>query len=331
MALILLVSGFALQVVRLWQYKSGKDHPQLAIVAYYVLGLLSHLFIFTVMKDVVVIGMGFLPLQINIVEFDMVASMSTLGLSFALNTWGVITALKGPIVRRVTISARKAKPIKVVQISDLHVGPIIKKKYVENVVKKVNLEKPDLIVLTGDIGDGFPELLKKDFAPLGLLKAAYGVYYVTGNHEYYWSAGDWIQSLGALGIKPLINEGVKIREDVWLGGVTDVSSHGFLAGHVSDPIKAAAPSDFKGLKMLLAHQPKSCFVAERAGFDVMLSGHTHWGQFFPFTLFVGFFNPYSKSLNRHHAMWVYINAGTGFWGPPVRLGVPSEVTSISIT
>jgi predicted MPP superfamily phosphohydrolase len=166
------------------------------------------------------------------------------------------------------------------------------------------------------------------------LKATHGVFFVTGNHEYYWNAPRWIHEIKKLGIQVLTNEGKMIPlpdRNLWIGGVPDVSAGGFDPSTPSRPALAMPPvGSSECLKILLAHQPKSCFEAQKAGFDLMLSGHTHWGQFFPFNYLVGFFNPYHKALNNHEGMWVYVNSGTGFWGPPLRLGVPSEITLIQM-
>jgi uncharacterized protein len=174
----------------------------------------------------------------------------------------------------------------------------------------------------------------EDLEPLRKLHAKHGVYYVTGNHEYYWKGQEWIDKVKELGFTVFHNDGKTItlpEKDIWLAGVPDHTCSRFYPGQVSDPLLAMQSNpNASAAKILLAHQPKSCFGAQEAGFEFMLCGHTHWGQFFPVSLLVGLFNPYHKGLNLHKNMWVYVNAGTGFWGPPLRLGVPSEITCFTL-
>ncbi|MGZ3771302.1 MAG: metallophosphoesterase [Bdellovibrio sp.] len=253
-------------------------------------------------------------------------------LAVIFNLKGIHTGLKGPAVKKVVVKVpehlKSLDGVRIVQISDLHLGPVIQQKYVRPIADEIHKLKPDILVLTGDIGDGEAKLYSKELSPFEKIKTTYGKFYVTGNHEHMWGANEWIQSLEEYGIQPLINKGVQLNEDLFLGGVPDISAHHF-AFENSAPHKAI--NGAMGFKILLAHQPKSCAEAEKAGFDLMLSGHTHNGQFFPFNLLVGFFNPYSRGLNQHGKMQVYVNVGSGFWGPPLRLGVESEVTLLVLS
>lgn len=257
-------------------------------------------------------------------------------LSLVANIWGVRTARAGPIIRKVELPLanwpKNLDDFRVVQISDLHIGPMIGANEVANMVQKVMNLKPHLIVITGDIADAVPKDVPEALAKLGKLNAPCGVFYVSGNHEIYAGLHLWHEAINNLGFKVLVNAGEFIEyksERIFIAGVPDFSLTKFYPQIGSQPQLAMQKAkSFLGPKILLAHQPKSCFAAAAAGFDVMLSGHTHWGQFFPFSLIVGLFNPYHKGLNKHGNMWVYVNAGTGFWGPPVRLWVPSEITLI---
>jgi predicted MPP superfamily phosphohydrolase len=258
-------------------------------------------------------------------------------ISAGIGVFGLQEALAGPKVKEVDVPIAGLPPdldgLKIAQISDLHVGPTIRKNYVEKVVSLTQALKPDLIAVTGDLIDGFVDSLDPHTRSLGGLQAPLGVYYVTGNHEYYWGAQPWIDQCKSWGFLPLLNENRLLKVGgarLLVGGVTDTSAHQFEPTHLSDPAKAAHSSEMVDFKLLLAHRPSSCFDAEKAGFGLQLSGHTHAGQFFPFNLFVPFAHPYYKGLNRHGKMWVYVNSGTGYWGPAIRMGVPSEITLLRL-
>jgi predicted MPP superfamily phosphohydrolase len=213
------------------------------------------------------------------------------------------------------------------QISDLHVGASIKADYVAKVVQRVMDLEPDLIVLTGDLGDGNVFELQKDLEPLRRLRAPHGVFYVAGNHEYYWNVRAWMAKMKELGFTVLENDGRWLpKAKLWVGGVPDFTAHKMEPNGASDPARAFPREKVNGPSLLLAHQPKSIVAAAAAGFDMMVCGHTHSGQFFPANLLVRFFNPYHHGLHRHENTWIYVNAGTGFWGPPLRLFVPPEIT-----
>jgi predicted MPP superfamily phosphohydrolase len=224
--------------------------------------------------------------------------------------------------------------LRIAQLSDLHVGSTLRRAFVERVVHTTNGLAPDLIALTGDVADGFPRALRDDVAPLAALSAPLGKYFVTGNHEYYWDAGAWVRELERLGFSPLVNAHRVLRRGsgrLLLAGVTDLSAPGGGPGPASDPAAAVAGAPESDVRVLLAHQPKSAFAARAVGFDLQLSGHTHGGQYFPFTLLVRLFQPFVAGLHRLEAMWLYVSRGTGYWGPPLRLGAPAEITLIQLT
>ena len=221
----------------------------------------------------------------------------------------------------------------IAQISDLHLSPTIKRDYAETVVRMANALKPDLMALTGDFIDGTVDELRKDAAPLAKLSAPHGLWFVTGNHEYYWNAPSWIEAFKRLGIRTLMNEHELIRKGddaIILAGVSDYSTRKSERPDASDPAKALLGAPQGLVKILLAHQPASYPAARAAGFDLQLSGHTHAGQYFPYTLLIRFFQKYYKGLNNHEGMWVYVNTGTGYWGPPLRAGVPPEISLLTL-
>jgi predicted MPP superfamily phosphohydrolase len=222
----------------------------------------------------------------------------------------------------------------IAQISDIHVGSQIKRKHVEAIVEAVNGLKADVIAITGDLVDGSVQDLRRHVAPLSGLSARYGVFLVTGNHEYYSGERAWTAEFRRLGLRVLLNEHVVVRHkgaSVVLAGVTDFSAHHFDPAQRSDPAAALSGAPPEAVaRILLAHQPRSATAAADAGFDLQLSGHTHGGQFWPWNLFVRFQQPFTAGLHRLKHLWVYISRGTGYWGPPNRFGAPSEITLLKL-
>ena len=222
----------------------------------------------------------------------------------------------------------------IAQITDVHVGPTIKRGFVERIVERVNGLNADLIAVTGDLVDGSVQQLSAHTAPLAKLSARHGAYFVTGNHEYYSGERAWTRELGRLGLTVLKNEHVVLRHDgalLVLAGVNDFGAHHFDPAQRSDPAAAlhGAPHN-AGARILLAHQPRSAPDASDAGFDLQISGHTHGGQFWPWNFFVRYFQPFTAGLHRLKNLWIYVSRGTGYWGPPNRFGVPSEITRLRL-
>jgi hypothetical protein len=222
---------------------------------------------------------------------------------------------------------------RIVQFTDLHVGPTIKRAFVERVTRQVMDLKPDLIAFTGDLVDGSVSWLRDDVAPLKELTAPFGKFFITGNHEYYSGANPWIEHADKLGFNVLLNSHTLVHRDgqhIVLAGVTDYSAGGFVPEQATNPAKAfdGAPQD--AVRVLLAHQPRSVYEAEKIGFDVQLSGHTHGGQFFPWNYLATLNQPYISGLHKRGNRYVYVNRGTGYWGPPLRLGIPSEITVVTL-
>ena len=218
---------------------------------------------------------------------------------------------------------------RIAQISDLHVGPTIKRPYVEGVVDKISHLNPDMIVVTGDLIDGSVSYLKKDMEPLVDMIAPNGTFFVTGNHEYYSGVDQWLDETNNLGFTNLLNSHQIIKKEdsgIAIAGVTDYRAHQIKSTHKTDPNKALLGISESTLKIVLAHQPASIFKVHEAGADLQLSGHTHGGQFWPFTYPTKWANPYLEGLHNHHGTQIYVNRGTGYWGPPLRIGVPAEIT-----
>jgi hypothetical protein len=221
----------------------------------------------------------------------------------------------------------------IAQISDLHVGVTIGRDYVEDVVRRVNALEPDIIAITGDLVDGDATHLRQPIAPIAELKARHGVFFVTGNHEYYSGVEVWLKHLKAMGIRVLRNECETIgtgEASFCLAGVDDSSVRAFAEGHGADVGRALRGVDPDQEIVLLAHQPREIFAAAEHGVGLQLSGHTHGGQMWPFTWFVHLIQPYVAGLARHGSTQIYVSSGTGHWGPPMRLGTTSEITLIEL-
>lgn len=262
-----------------------------------------------------------------------VAALITLGLSGA----GVAEALGAVALKKVRVSLRKLPKdlsgLRIVQLTDVHIGPLIGREWLEGIVARVNALEPDLVVITGDLVDGSVATLRDHVAPIGDLKSKLGVYFVTGNHEYYSGAASWIAHLGTLGVRVLRNEHVTIGEGAAsfdLAGVDDHTGGQFERDHGADVPKALAGRDPSRECILLAHQPKEIIEAARLGVGLQISGHTHGGQVFPATLLVRLQQPFTAGLDRLGDTQIYVSRGTGYWGPPMRVAAPAEITLLEL-
>jgi predicted MPP superfamily phosphohydrolase len=223
---------------------------------------------------------------------------------------------------------------RIVQVTDLHIGPTIKRDYAASVARAANALRPDLLAVTGDLADGQVAQVRGDVAPLRELAAPHGVFFVTGNHEYYYDPAGWLDVVRSFGWTPLLNEHRVIRRGagtILLAGVTDYRAARYDASHATDPAGARAGAPPHDVSILLAHQPRSIFEASKARYDLQISGHTHGGQYFPASLLIHLFEPYVSGLHLHDATWIYVSRGAGYWGPPRRFGVPKEITAIVLT
>jgi predicted MPP superfamily phosphohydrolase len=322
----------------------------LAWIGYLSFGFFTLLFAFLVAKDIIMLLVaGFQKAALlfglagnsgpEVVDpnrrqiLTNTLNLGVLGVTGTLFGYGVYGALRKPKIITVEAPIRNLPPefegFRIAQISDIHVSHTIKRPFVQEIVDMVNELQPDLVALTGDLVDGSVDQLEKDVAPLADLKAPFGYYFITGNHEYYSGVEQWLKETARLGFTVLINEHriiTKNGKSIILAGVTDYTGGQFLKEHVSDPHKAISGAPEGLPKILLAHQPVSIYEAAKAGYDYMISGHTHGGQYFPYHFLVALSQPYISGMHRSGDTMVYVNKGTGYWGPQLRIGARSEIT-----
>lgn len=223
---------------------------------------------------------------------------------------------------------RELHGLRIVQLTDLHLGPLLGAEHCERIVERIRELRPDLIAVTGDIVDAPVAALRAAAAPLARLQARYGVHFVTGNHEYYSGVDEWLLELRRMGMRVLMNERVAIgagSASFDLAGVPDESAGRRAPGEAQDLARALAGRDPERALLVLAHRPTQAQQAVRAGAGAALCGHTHGGQMWPFGALVGLVQPYVEGLHREGDGLVYVSRGAGFWGPPVRVLAPPEL------
>jgi uncharacterized protein len=306
------------------------------------MGWFSSAWVLTVLRELVlltttaahVLGATFL----NLAVISVWSGVAVLVFSAAVTLLGLWNARRSAAVVAVDVPIANLpaalQGFRIAQISDVHVGPTIKRGYVSAIVRSVNRLQADMVAVTGDLVDGSVADLAAHVAPLADLSSTHGTYFVTGNHEYYSGAHAWITELRRLGLTVLMNQHVVLQHgaaELLVAGVADHGAHHFDAQHRSDPQAAliGAPRAAT-VRVLLAHQPRGADAAEKAGFDLQLSGHTHGGQFWPWNHFVRLQQPFTAGLHKWKKLWVYTSRGTGYWGPPKRLGAPSEITHLRL-
>jgi predicted MPP superfamily phosphohydrolase len=310
----------------------------LAWVAYVWLGFALYLFLLTALADAVrgiAALLGALPTDPGRRLFLARAVAAAVGaLSALLGVGGVVNVVRGFDVRRVRVPLARLPKVAsgyvIVQLTDMHVGPTIGRDFVASVVRETNALAPDMVVITGDLVDGTVEQLRDLVAPLRDLRAPDGVFFVTGNHEYYSGADAWIAHLKTLGIRVLRNERVAIRNAFDLAGVDDARAAGMAPGHGQNVPQALAGRDPSRAVVLLAHQPKALKDAVAADVDLQLSGHVHGGQMVPFNWLARLDQPIIAGLHLVEKTWVYVSTGTGYWGPPKRVGSGAELPRIEL-
>lgn len=295
---------------------------RIVFVALISMGLFSSLFVFTLLRDVALLIAALFTPAVATMHVQSITAWIVVGMAAFATLVGFINARRVARVVNVDVPIANLPAalhgFSIAQITDIHVGPTIRRNYVERIVAAVNHLEADVIAITGDLVDGSVRELASHVQPLADLRARYGAFFVTGNHEYYSGERAWTNELRRLGLRVLMNEHVVLDHGdarLVIAGVTDYSAHHFDPVNRSDPAAALAraPRDV-GAKILLAHQPRSAPEAAAAGFDLQISGHTHGGQFWPWNYFVRFQQPFTAGLDRLGSLWIYTSRGTGYWG-----------------
>jgi predicted MPP superfamily phosphohydrolase len=264
---------------------------------------------------------------------------ATAAVSVVLVLWGYAEAMRVPRVRRVEVTLDRLgaglSGLRVALLTDTHYGPIDRARWSARVVEAVNRLDADIVCHTGDIADGGVAERGAQAAPLGAVRARLARAYVTGNHEYFGEAQAWLDHMRELGWEALHNRHIVVERDgarLVVAGVDDATA-GFSGspGHRADHAAALAGADADLPVLLLAHQPKQIGAAVAHGVDLQLSGHTHGGQIWPFHLLVRLDQPTVRGLGRYgERTQLYTSRGTGFWGPPLRVFAPSEITLLTL-
>ncbi|USX56944.1 metallophosphoesterase [Lentzea sp. HUAS12] len=246
--------------------------------------------------------------------------------------YGMTQALGAPQLLNVPVTLDKLRSslsgFRIAVVSDIHLGPLLGRSHTERIVRMINEQEADLVAIVGDLVDGTVAELGEAAAPLRDLVSKHGSFFVTGNHEYFSGHEQWIAELDRLGVNPLRNEGLTVAGGIDVVGVNDVTGRSYDDG--PDFGRALSKRDPNNPVVLLSHQPVLVTDASSHGVDLQLSGHTHGGQMVPFNLFVPLQQPSTAGLSKVDDTWLYTSRGAGFWGPPVRVGAPPDITMIEL-
>lgn len=330
--MVTLLFGLVLMFLALWRLPADSPLQKLRGSVQIAMAWISMLFGVVVIRDLIFIGSLVVGHELGDLN-SANASLALWILSSVLLIAGLFVVRLGPRLKNVDLPLENLpnslEGTTIVQISDLHVSRDIDADFVDRVVRKIQPVKPDLIVLTGDIADGDASLYGANLEPF---RNAFSVpcYYVSGNHEYYKDPELWFARFRELGFQMLFNSNAiqTIRGGkILIGGIVDPTAA--MVGQRPDARAAHGTGD-ADVKILLAHQPGIAAQAAGLGFDIQLSGHTHGGQFFPWSLIIRGFHRHARGLSREGRMLVYVNEGTGHWGPPVRLGTRAEISVLRL-
>ncbi|WP_433628890.1 metallophosphoesterase [Nocardia sp. CA-120079] len=325
------LAGFVCLPAAMFLGHGPKQHDAASIVGDTLLGLMWVVFSWSVIGNVV--GLGLAVSGVDDPARSRIVAAGVFVIAAALSVSGVIEARRVPRVRTLDVAIRGLGPaldgLRMVVITDTHYAALDRLRWSEKVVDVVNAQQPDIACHAGDLADGSVEKRHPQVDPLGKIEAPLGRFYITGNHEYFGDAAGWIEHMTSIGWQPLHNQHETITrggDRLVLAGIDDPTGVG-LPGHGPDLTAALAGADPDAPVVLLAHQPRQVIEAAAAGVALQISGHTHGGQIWPFHYLVRLEQPVVAGLSRHgeHTQ-LYTSRGTGFWGPQFRVFAPSEVT-----
>ena len=261
------------------------------------------------------------------------ARVVALAAAGVLSVVALVQGLRAPELREHAVAIRGLRPeydgLRIVQLSDLHVGPFLKTAWLERRVEQVAPLRPDLVFVTGDLVDQDAALAEPVVSPLRRLTPRLGVWGVTGNHEYYAGLERSLRAFELAGIRLLRDEAVEVAPGLVLAGVDDLSARRQF-GIDGRPVDRALSGRPPGATIYLSHSPWEAERAAELGADLMLSGHTHAGQIWPFVYLVRLAYPYASGRYEVNGLTLIVSRGTGFWGPPMRLFRRAEITVITL-
>jgi predicted MPP superfamily phosphohydrolase len=296
------------------------------------MGIISFLFTFTILRDLGGIFLSWMGIPKQPLHSTPGIAIILI-LTLACLVWGTFNARFKITTPRLRIQIPELPPelegLRIVQLSDLHLGTGPDLNRIKAIIDQTLKLSPDLIVLTGDIIDGAPSLLGPELKELSRLHARLGVFFVLGNHEFYWNAEHSVEAIRKIGFTPLLNEGVTLDvtgRKIFIAGVTDPAARYFNGEGPRIP----DPDSTSSLRILLAHQPQIAKETALHPYHLQLSGHTHGGQFFPWNWVVRGIYLHPGGLGKIKGLQVYTSHGTGFWGPPIRLGTDGEITTLEM-
>lgn len=310
------------------------DSPALYFISSSFVGVTFMLFVVAVIYDMTITVSKRVPVDHSRRKtLKLIFDVTMIVAAFAYLFRGFSQGVQFPELNKVNVKIKDfpIEKFNLVQLTDVHVGRTIKRDFIESLVNKVNQLNPDMVVITGDLVDLAISKIEYDLYPLKDLNAP--TYFIVGNHEYFHGVGEAVEYIKSLGIIPLLNEHVVIGEgnkQFNLVGLTDVIGlrTNFLP---PDPEAAYRHADQNKACIVLAHQPRMISDMDDYRCDLMLSGHTHGGQIFPFGLLVMVAQPYLAGLSKHaENRQIFVSRGTGYWGPPLRFLAPSEISQIFI-
>lgn len=313
----------------------------LSWVAYVWLGVLFYLFISTAMLDLATSVFVFAtergPELATSRPFLRGRALMICGITLLASLAALRIGLQPPVTKRIEIALDRFPEaldgFRIVQISDVHIGPLLGERFSALVTERVNALEPDLIAVTGDLVDGRVKSIAKQVEPFRELRAEHGIYFVTGNHDYYSGADDWVSLVTSYGWHTLRNRSVSIGTsgaEFELVGVDDPHGDMLENSGGEDLNLALRDVDTTRAVVLLAHDPATFRRARKIPVGLQLSGHTHGGQIWPFGWAVRAVVPWVAGHFREGASQLYVSSGTGFWGPPMRLGTRAEITELTL-